>query len=498
MTIRSVIFWTNDKLGRFNLFEICLASLLWISCGSSQTLDRDMGHQSPDYNINETKAIDRLSQSLQHKTVSLEDTSEINYEAYDRFLHFLEEKYPNTHENIERERFGQYSLLYKWEGSNSGLKPAMMIGHYDVVPVKYNDDTLWRYPPFSGEVEDGFVWGRGALDDKSGVMSIMEAVEYLTEQGFQPERTFYIALHHDEEVGGVRGAQQIAEYLDEQDIELAYLVDEGLPIAEEIIPNVEVPLAMIGVASKGSVNIELRYSQDGGHSSMPARTSVIGTLSRAVSRIERKPMKASYRGLIVDTFEPLIPYMTFTQRLAFNNTWLFRGVIKSKLSQNPATNAALRTTAAKTIFEAGFKENVLPIEGRVIINFRIHPNDKVEDVAEYVRDRINNDNIDIRALDRARNPSPVSSTKAPPYKMLKKTVEESFPQALVSPSLFIAASDARHFHDLTSNIYRFRPIRARHEDRSRVHGIDERISVDNYIEMVEFQIRLIKNGDAKL
>ena len=498
MTIRSVIFWTNDKLGRFNLFEICLVSLLWISCGSSQTLDRDMGHQSPDYNINETKAIDRLSQSLQHKTVSLEDTSEINYEAYDRFLHFLEEKYPNTHENIERERFGQYSLLYKWEGSNSGLKPAMMIGHYDVVPVKYNDDTLWQYPPFSGEVEDGFVWGRGALDDKSGVMSIMEAVEYLTEQGFQPERTFYIALHHDEEVGGVRGAQQIAEYLDEQDIELAYLVDEGLPIAEEIIPNVEVPLAMIGVASKGSVNIELRYSQDGGHSSMPARTSVIGTLSRAVSRIERKPMKASYRGLIVDTFEPLIPYMTFTQRLAFNNTWLFRGVIKSKLSQNPATNAALRTTAAKTIFEAGFKENVLPIEGRVIINFRIHPNDKVEDVAEYVRDRINNDNIDIRALDRARNPSPVSSTKAPPYKMLKKTVEESFPQALVSPSLFIAASDARHFHDLTSNIYRFRPIRARHEDRSRVHGIDERISVDNYIEMVEFQIRLIKNGDAKL
>jgi len=483
---------------RTSLLGILILSLLWSACSSSDKVSRTTSSTTASYRINKDVAADRLSKSLQYQTVSLEDTSEINFKAYEDFIDFLGEKYPGIHNNIERERIGQYSLLYKWEGSNSGLKPAMMIGHYDVVPVKYGDDTLWEYPPFAGEIEDGFVWGRGALDDKSGVMSTMEAVEYLIEQGFQPERTFYIALHHDEEVGGVRGAQQIAEHLKEQDIELAYLVDEGLPIAEEIIENVEVPLAMIGVASKGSINIELRYTQDGGHSSMPTRSSVIGTLSRAVNRIERKPMKASYRGLIVDTFEPLIPYMTYTQRLAFNNTWLFRGIIKRKLSQNPATNAALRTTAAKTIFEAGFKENVLPVEGKVIINFRIHPNDNVEDVVAYVRDRINNDNIEVRVLDRALNPSPVSSTQAAPYQMLKKTIEESFSQVLVSPSLFIAASDARHFHDLTSNIYRFRPIRARHEDRSRVHGIDERISIDNYIEMVEFQIRLIKNGASEL
>lgn len=478
---------------------IFITSLLLVSCSSSKKVSNpNTSNSTASFEIDENLAIDRLSQGLQYQTVSLEDTSEINFEAYEDFIDFLGEKYPSIHDNMERERIGQYSLLYKWEGGNSGLKPAMMIGHYDVVPVKYGDDRLSQYSPFDGEVDEGFVWGRGALDDKSGVMSTMEALEYLTEQGFQPERTFYIALHHDEEVGGVRGAQQIAQHLKDQDIELAYLVDEGLPIAEEIIKNVEVPLAMIGVASKGSINIELRYTQDGGHSSMPTRSSVIGTLSRAVNRIERKPMKASYRGLIVDTFEPLIPYMTYTQRLAFNNTWLFRGIIKRKLSQNPVTNAALRTTAANTIFEAGFKENVLPVDGRVIINFRVHPNDTIDDVVEYVRDRIRNDNINVRVLDRARNPSPVSSTRAAPYQMLKQTIEESFSQVLVSPSLFIAASDARHFHDLTSNIYRFRPIRARHEDRSRVHGIDERISVDNYIEMVEFQIRLIKNGTSEL
>ncbi|MGM0547304.1 MAG: M20 family peptidase [Bacteroidota bacterium] len=461
-------------------------------------MSRNTDASAPEYEIDEAKAIDRLSEGVQYQTISLEDTTEIDYQSYDRFIDYLKTSYEGVHQNLERKRIGEYSLLYKWEGTNPDLKPAMLMGHYDVVPVKSGADTLWKHPPFEGEISDDFLWGRGTLDDKSGIMSIMEAVEYLTEEDFEPERTFYIALHHDEEVGGVRGAQSISDHLEEKGIELSYLVDEGLPIAEEIIDNVDVPLAMIGIASKGSVNIELTYNQDGGHSSMPPRSSVIGTLSNAVNRIERKPMKASYRGLIVETFEPLIPYMSYTQRLAFNNTWLFRAIIKSKLSKNAATNAALRTTAAKTIFEAGFKENVLPVDGRVIINFRVHPNDSIEDVEEYVRDRINNSNINVHVMDRARNPSPVSSTKAAPYKMLKSTIEESFEEALVSPSLFIAASDARYFHDLTPNIYRFRPIRARHEDRSRLHGIDERIGVENYIEMVEFQIRLIENGAAEI
>ncbi len=486
------------RIQRFVLSVLLFSSLVCVSCKSSEKITREVDPTVEAYSIDEDKAIDRLSEAIQHKTVSLEDTTEIVYDQYDDFIAFLEKRYPHLHQKVEKQRIGKYSVLYKWEGNESNLKPAMLIGHYDVVPVSSGSDTLWTYSPYKGAVDEGFVWGRGTLDDKSGIMSIMEAGEYLAEQNFNPDRTIYVALHHDEEVGGVRGAQRIAEHLQDKGVELAYLVDEGLPIAEEIIENVEVPLAMIGIASKGSVNIELAYNQDGGHSSMPPRSSVIGTLSNAVNRIERKPMKASYRGLIVETFDPLIPYMTYTQRLAFNNTWLFRRIIKNKLSNNPATNAALRTTAAKTIFEAGFKENVLPVEGRVIINFRIHPNDTVEDVVEYVRDRIRNDRINIQVLDRARNSSPVSSTKAMPYKMLKRTIEESFGEVLVSPSLFIAASDARHFHDLTSNIYRFRPIRARHEDRSRIHGIDERISTENYIEMIRFQIRLIENGAAEL
>ena len=227
---------------------------------------------------------------------------------------------------------------------------------------------------------------------------------------------------------------------------------------------------------------------------MPPRVTVISSLSRAINRIEQTPMEAHFKGLIVETFEPLIPYMNFTQRLAFNNTWLFKPRIIRKLSENPATNAALRTTAAKTIFEAGFKENVLPVEGRVIINFRLHPNDTIEDVEQYVRDVIRNSDIDIRIMERARNASPVSDRRVRPYQILKETIQEQFENALVSPSLFVAASDSRHFHNLTSNVYRFRPIRATHDDRERVHGINERISADNYLEMIDFQKKLIRNG----
>lgn len=470
---------------------------LLISCRTNETVSNTSINPEREYTAKHYEAIDRLSRAIQYQTVSYEDTTEIDYEHYEEFASFLEKSYPNLHEKAEYTRIGTYSLLFKWKGDNPSLKPALFLGHYDVVPVSENSEEFWDYPPFSGEVAEGFVWGRGAMDDKSGIMSVMEAAEQLMEENFQPSRTIYIALHHDEEVGGLRGAKQVSGYLEAEGTELEYLVDEGPPVAIEILENVDVPIALIGVAEKGSVNIELLYRQEGGHSSMPPRVSVISALSRAINRIEQNPMDAHFSGLIVETFEPLIPYMSFTQRLAFNNTWLFKPRIVRKLSENPATNAALRTTAAKTIFEAGFKENVLPVEGRVIINFRLHPNDSIEDVEHYVRREIRNSDIDIRVMERARNSSPVSDRRARPYQMLRKTIKEQFESALVSPSLFVAASDSRHFHNLTSNVYRFRPIRATHADRERVHGINERIATDNYLEMIDFQKKLIRNGSVE-
>jgi len=141
---------------------------------------------------------------------------------------------------------------------------------------------------------------------------------------------------------------------------------------------------------------------------------------------------------------------------------------------------------------------VLPVVGRVIINFRLHPNDSIEDVERYVRRVIRNSDIEVRVMERARNASPVSNTRAAPYQALKQSIQEQFTGALVAPSLFVAASDSRHFHNLTTNVYRFRPIRATHDDRERVHGVDERIGIDNYIEMIDFQKKLITKTAGEL
>lgn len=464
-----------------------------LGCAPTGQTVQETFEAAPEYDFSAERAIERLSGAITHKTISYRDSTLFNPIAYESFIRYLEGQYPRMHESLEQERIGNYSLLFRWEGKNTELNPALVMGHYDVVPVEEQSVADWTYPPFSGEVVDGFIWGRGALDDKSGIFSIMEAIEYLLESGFQPPRTLYFAFHHDEEIGGRQGALQVAEHLKAQDIELEYLVDEGLPIAVDITDDVDVPLAMIGVAEKGAVSIELSYRRDGGHSSMPPRETVIGTLSRAVNQLENNNMQGEFSGLLEETFKPVVPHMKFSNRLAFNNLWLFRGSIERRLSKEAPTNAALRTTTAKTIFDSGIKENVLPATGRVIVNFRIHPNDTIEDVVEHVQRTITNPDIKIEVLEGARNPSPVSDTDSPYFSMLQRTIKETFDNIPVSPSLFVAASDSRHYHDLTANVYRFRPIRAEKEDQSRVHGVDERLSVENYLEMVRYQIRLIEN-----
>ncbi|MEX0928688.1 MAG: M20 family peptidase [Balneolales bacterium] len=446
--------------------------------------------------IDHNQAIARLSRAIQFPTVSYQDHDSIDYRVFRDFISFIEREFPLVHEHLEQERFGDYSLLYTWQGSSPNLDPVMMIGHYDVVPV--DDHTLdnWQYEPFSGELADGYIWGKGAIDDKSGILSNLEAAEYLLESGYRPERTILIGLNHDEEIGGRGGARVMADSLYTRGITLHFLIDEGLPVAEKIFSGITSPLAMIGVAEKGYVSLELSLTQEGGHSSMPPRETVIGIMSRAINDLNDNPMPGRFSGLIQESFIPVSPELPFTYRMALANLWLFRGLVESRLSDIPHTNAALRTTAAPTFFQSGIKENVLPTHAEAIVNFRIHPADNVISVKEHVYKTINNSEIVVKEIEGARNPSFISETNNKPYLTVKKTIHDVFPGVPVAPSMFIAASDSRHFHDITRNIYRFRPIRAKPEDRSRVHGTNERISADNYREMILFQIQLIKNSSS--
>jgi carboxypeptidase PM20D1 len=369
------------------------------------------------------------------------------------------------------------------------------MGHMDVVPVEAGTERAWSHPPFSGDLADGFIWGRGTLDDKCGVMAVFEAVELLLKQGFQPRATVYLAFGHDEEIGGEGGAGRIVEVLALRKIRLKYVLDEGLAITQGIVPGLEKPAALVGIAEKGSASIELSAEAVGGHSSMPPEQTAVGIVAAAVRVLERNPMTASLDGPAALLFDRLGPEMPFLTRLAIANRWLFGRLIIAELAGSPATNALVRTTTAATIFEGGVKENVLPARARAVVNFRIKPGDTIDGVLAHVRKTVADSRVTIKLLDPAgaRSASAVSRTTSAGFRTIERTIRQVSPGTLVAPSLVLGATDSRKFEVVADDVYRFLPYVLGPDDTRRVHGIDERISVESYRDCVRFYAQLLKN-----
>ncbi len=285
----------------------------------------------------------------------------------------------------------------------------------DVVPVEPGSAGAWQHPPFSGAIADGFVWGRGTLDDKVSVLATLEAIELLLADGFTPERTIYLAFGHDEEIDGRHGAAAIAAVLAERGVRLGFTLDEGGIIAHDIVPGVAPPVALIGVAEKGYLSLKLSVeAEDCGHSSMPPRTTVIGRLAGAIHRLESNPMAANLAPSMIDMFDQLADEMPFMLGLAVSNRWLFAPLVESRLSESPSSDAAIRTTTAVTMFNAGVKANVLPCAAEAVVNFRILSSDSVASVTEHVRQVIDDPVIEISRYARrvSRRRSPTSHRRA--------------------------------------------------------------------------------------
>src|SRR5262245_17919596 len=231
---------------------------------------------------------ERLAQAFRFRTVSYQNPKRFDRDQFTGLHRYLAETYPGVHRTCARELVEQYSLLFTWRGSEADLAPLLLLSHQDVVPVEPGTEDDWTYPPFAGRIAEGFVWGRGSMDDKAGVLGLLEAVEDLVRTGFRPRRTIYLAFGHDEEVGGRRGAVQIAKLLASRGVRPALVLDEGLPIAVDLVPDVQNPVAMVGTAEKGYLSVELVVRGEGGHSSTPPPHTTIGILADAISRLERK------------------------------------------------------------------------------------------------------------------------------------------------------------------------------------------------------------------
>jgi carboxypeptidase PM20D1 len=451
---------------------------------------------APAVAIDEDAVAKRLAGGLRLRTVSTEDRAGVDTAAFEAFRAYLAHSYPRLHAALAPELVGGASLLYTWKGREAGLPALLLLAHQDVVPVESGTEAGWAHPPFEGVIDGGYVWGRGAIDDKGNLFAILEAVEGLLAEGFTPERTLLLAFGSDEEVGGEQGAMAIAARLASRGTAVESVLDEGGAIVHGAVPGVATPLAMIGIAEKGSVAIDLSLETPGGHSSTPPRHTAIGILAAALTRLEANPMPGRIAGPTRSLAEHLCPELGLPFRLVLANLWLFGPLVERAMAGRPPLDALLRSTTAVTIVAGGVKENVLPARASAVVNFRILPGDTVEDVVEHVRRTVDDERIRIQPGVRStpRDPTPEAPVDDASFERLARTVGEVFPGVPAIPFLVLGGTDARHFAALTPRIYRLSPFLFETGDLKRVHGTDERLAVASLADAVRFYRRLIENS----
>jgi carboxypeptidase PM20D1 len=434
---------------------------------------------------------EHLSKAISFPTISYSIDSHVDTAAFKGYLSFIDEAYPLVSSKFNREVFDSFSLLYTWKGRDSSLKPVILMAHYDVVPA--GETGSWEKGPFSGENDGTYIWGRGALDDKAEMISILEAVERLLTDGYTPERTIYLVFGHDEEIGGLKGAKAIAGALKNRGVEAEYVIDEGMAVTVGMVPMMKKQVALIGTSEKGYISIKLTVEMPGGQSSTPEKESAIIVLNKAIYRLVNNQMKAKISVPVNDFIRYLGPELPFYAKAIFANKWLFKGVLLKIYERSGPANALVRTTMAPAILQAGFKDNVIPTRADAVVNFRILPGEKAADVIDHVAKVIDDKRVKlIMTAEGATEPAPVSSVGVPGFLNISTAIHQTYPEAIVVPTLMLGQSDSRYFTELSKNIYRFAPIVVNSKDMERIHGLNERNKIEDFKRGIGFYYRLIK------
>lgn len=436
-------------------------------------------------------SINHLSQAIQIKTISNDNPDSIDVTEFTRFKLFLDSTYPLINHIVEKTIINDHSFIYHWKGKNASLKPYLFLAHLDVVPVEPSSLKLWTVAPFAGTIKDKAVWGRGAIDDKGSLVAIMEAIEHLLQQQYQPERDIYLCFGHDEELGGEKGALEIVKWFEEKNIHPALAMDEGGIITKDNFKELNRPIALLGVTEKGHVSYKLSVEIPGGHSSMPEKETAIDILSKALVKLREKQMPVLIALPTNIMLEKIGPGLDFATRMALANRWLFEGMLVSTFEKKNTTNASIHTTIVPTIISSGIKENVIPSVAEATINSRIMPGETSADVYNFIKEQINDSRVKITKLPFFSEPGKLTPMDGEAYKLEESVVYKLLDNVVVTPFLMIGATDGRYYDKISDAVIRFIPA----IDPHGFHGIDERLTFEDFRRMIFFYELMMKGGN---
>ncbi|REC46725.1 M20/M25/M40 family metallo-hydrolase [Chryseobacterium pennipullorum] len=468
--------------------------------------------------VKNDSAVMRLSGGIKIPTVSTGSLGEFNYEPFDRFKEYLKASYPLVYQHTENVEVNQYGLVFRLKGNDLALEPILFLSHMDVVPpgdadVKNSQENIfrpddkpldpiskvaedWEYAPFSGAVANGRIYGRGAIDMKGMLFSLMESLNNMIKNKETPKRDIYLAFGFDEEVGGQKGAIQIADYFKKKGLRFDAVYDEGgLIMRKGNVAGIDSDVAVIGCAEKGFLSAKIKVKGLGGHSSMPPMESAIGKAAVIMQRLEDDQMKPVITPLIKEFFTNIGGEMPFTTRLALANQWLLKPVLTSQLTKNNITNALVRTTTALTMMKGSDGTNVLSPEVEFVVNFRLLPGNTIKDVREHIAKATEGFEVEVEEIDNTREASALSPTNTKAFRLIEAGVKEIHPGAIVTPYLTMAGTDAGKYEIVSKNVYRFMPIKINSSEQQSIHSTNEYLSIENYLKMIHYFEYLMKNYD---
>ena len=465
---------------------ILLAGLLGAACVRAALLKNPekRGEPQPVDGEKAAKYAKDLSRMIRCETISVRESGPA--EKFARYRAELEQLFPLVHERLERTLIGD-AMLFKWRGTDPARGAVVLMAHSDVVPAAGE----WDHPPFAGEIADGCVWGRGAMDTKGSLCALFNAVEELLAEGFTPPCDVYLASSNNEEIMG-DGAPNTVTWLTDHGVKLDLVLDEGGAVIEAPMPGLNGKYAMLGVLEKGYADVRFTAVSAGGHSSTPPKGTPLARLAAFVNRVEtRPPFPVKITPPVKAMFAAMAPDMAFPFRLLFGNLWLFGPLLKRVIPKvSGQAGALLHTTCAFTMTQGSDAPNVIPTEASVTANLRFMVHQGREASLQALEKLANKYGLRMEVL-YACDCSPVVDVHSAGYAYIRQCVREVFPEAGIAPYVMLGGTDAKHYAKVCDCALRFAPTVLTPQQLASMHARNENLSVDALARAVAFYRRVL-------